>query len=566
MTPAVQDPIALYRDTLRGAYEHALRAHFDALLRETGVTLEANRRLLHEAEALSSDKRRAERHLRLWQGLSGLLWTLELCGLIGLALLLASAFPQLSQSLRIALCVLDGLLLVALPVLFFKRLFPRLRTSRDTLRDSFEACAEKEREIRQQVAPFHAAFTWQTPLRLITQVAPFLTFRPALTEEGQAALLRELRLPESLLSQASVTDLLCGAFEGSPFLILTMRQTQMTTQEVAGSLNLSRKETENAADGSKRAKRRQQVLVARLQKPRPEQHTIAHVLLLNDAEPALTFTRLPSAEALRAPSAEKEAAPVPVTPLDATPFEVEAIGKAFADLFHPLQCSNEEALQRFIPPQGQQHLLTLLRDHTVGFGDDFSMTKAPTYTLLTPHHLVTHPLHFGPTRYYSTDLEAMRERFILEAAATFRSLYFAIAPLLTIAPYRTLAPKAEPLLPATTGLSDWEMEAAANAAFAPQGKDDPEAPPPLVKVLQRVTTPEGLIHATFLLRSWKAHPRTEDVPTPGDDGRLHNVPVHWMEYLPEDRERQLLIQTPTSQAALAEPALRYRDLLLQPLP
>ena len=137
--------------------------------------------------------------------------------------------------------------------------------------------------------------------------------------------------------------------------------------------------------------------------------------------------------------------------------------RQFDALFQAIDRSDEVQFRLLFTPLAQQQMLNLLRDKTVGFGDNFVFIKDRMINLVRPAHLATTDITAAPSLFHNYDLAAAREFFNTYSNAYFRALYFALAPVLTIPLYQQPRSHAD-IYASVLGktASFWEHEAIAN--------------------------------------------------------------------------------------------------------
>jgi hypothetical protein len=123
----------------------------------------------------------------------------------------------------------------------------------------------------------------------------------------------------------------------------------------------------------------------------------------------------------------------------------------------------------------------------------------------------------------------------------FRSLYFGFSPLLTVPMYRDNRSMAVAKAGAgSKATSFWEHEAMANYL----GHQNFAHPDSVTQNLLKTAVVGGSGDTTTVkvtAYGYEGIPRVDIIPLYGGDGRWHEVPVPWTEYIPVSAESQILV-------------------------
>ena len=167
--------------------------------------------------------------------------------------------------------------------------------------------------------------------------------------------------------------------------------------------------------------------------------------------------------------------------------------------------------------------------------------------IIESEHLNRTDIAAAPETFRTYDLAEAKRRFAEYSDEFFRSFYFTLAPLLCIPLYQEY----RSTLDIYKGIIDtgapafYEYEALANAlddgVFAP-----PQAATQSI-LKTRLCTPssdasDGTAEIAVTAHAFRGEERVEYVSKYGGDGKWHNVPVHWIEYLPVSRQRKMVVR------------------------
>ena len=572
----IYEPLARFRDELRDKHAENAAAFFDGLVAQSGIDLPANAGTVSAVRDLESsiagETARRDR-LRLANG--AFVLVAVVAGLALAANIVCAAAPD--EVAPPFLTVAQSLLAAALSALggglSAKAFRPRLRESEARIADLSGKRDAAEREAWAQVAPLNALFDWGIPARLVHQTAPRIEFDPYFTE-GRLRDLRETFGWDDTFNQGrSVIFSQSGEINGNPFVVAETLSCHMRPKTYSGSLEISWTERVRDADGHSHLVTRHQTLHASVEKPAPDYETEKTLVYGNDAAPTLTFSREPSPlsglsdnafsrHRLRAEIKRLEAYSRNLD--DESNYTIMA-NREFEALFHAVDRSDEVQFRLLFTPLAQRQMVALLRDREVGFGDDFRFVKRGKVNFILPAHLRRLRIDTNPAQFQSYDAAEIRRRFLSFNADFFRGLYFALAPLLSIPLYQQT--RTHESIHGTRGArasSFWEHEAIANF-YGDAPFRHPACVTRCILKTEAGADPSGEGQSVQVTaHGYRGEPRVDYVSVLGGDGRFHDVPVEWTEYLPVSRTSPLRLMETDGlsrgefEAAAADPAAALR--------
>ena len=203
----------------------------------------------------------------------------------------------------------------------------------------------------------------------------------------------------------------------------------------------------------------------------------------------------------------------------------------FEVLFDALDRTNEVQFRTLFTPLAQTNMVSLLLSKE-GYGDDFAFVKAKRTNRIVSDHSQGREMMLLPDHYVSHAFDTIQENFLGKNADFFKAVYFDFAPLWAIPLYQERPVHSlKPIAELTQTVSLKECETLANLADAKH-------------LVHPQTKTTAILKSTFLSShnnvdemgitaySYDIEPRIDLVPVYGDDGRWHNVPVEWDDYLP----------------------------------
>ena len=549
----VYEPLSRYRDEFRARHAELTRAKFAELAEASHVDVRQNRRLSAEVERL---EKLADSALgRLW--LLGLLCLLLFGGAVvcGLALYLDLVPAEHAARAGFLLGLLAGIAGgVASAVAFFRQ-FGRLH---DLKARSLEA----QKRAEKLLEPLFRLFRWEIPVKLVEETVPRLAFDPYFTAKRLEDLHALCGWSDAFNDGKSVLGSQSGVINGNPFVFADCLVAGWGRKTYHGTLEISWLEEEEDDEGRTRLVRRHETLHASVEKPCPEYTRDKLLVYGNDAAPNLSFSRAPSGVAGRKTGfwaswrkrrARKRLEAFSRNLDDDSNYTMMG-NHEFETLFQTMDRDNEVEFRLLFSALAQIQMLELINDGTDGFGDDFTFLKRRKINVIRAPRLSEANIDTDPARFRHWSFDRLRELFQSFNEAFFKDVYFSLAPLLAIPLYQQTRPHAEiwkGIVPESPS-SFWEHEALANY----HGEEHFRHPACVTRSLLKtevVSRDEGATRVAVTAHGYRTEDRVDYVSVWGGDGNCHEVPVHWDEYLPVSRTREMTL---TERAA---PAEAFRD-------
>jgi hypothetical protein len=211
--------------------------------------------------------------------------------------------------------------------------------------------------------------------------------------------------------------------------------------------------------------------------------------------------------------------------------------REFETLFCAKDRTDEQAFRRLFTPLAQQQIVQLLNDTTTSYGDNFHMTKKGAITFLFPKHLETTNLSLDPQQFASNDIDALAHHFLTHTQNYFKAIYFALAPILSIPAYTSERTPPRQPKSAQRQPSTYENELLANTLGEDHFKPANCVTPCILKA--HTTSTGEPCTFTITAHGYRSQPRTHYATRFDSNGRLHQVPIHWNEYLPVKKTTHL---------------------------
>lgn len=554
MIEDVYEPLARYRDEFRDKFAKLAQEKFEALTKASGIDVSANRRTAAQIRKLENEASSARSKM-------GGFGCLTACSLVvavaGIGWFFLTEIPD-QRPWGIAAAVV-GFLLCILFLPAYKAAARRLEDLQARL-----ACAKQT--AWEQMEPLNRLYTWDLTVKLIQATVPRLEFDPYFTAQRLDDLARLYAWDDSFNDGKSILFAQSGVINGNPFVFGDFRDMYWGEETYHGSKTISWTEWEEDSEGRRRRVTRYETLHASVTKPKPVYQTRKFLLYGNDAAPDLVFTRKPSELSgsgdgffarRRLRREVKKLEDFSRNLKDEYGFTIMG-NREFEALFKTMTRNNEVQYRLLFTPVAQMQMLQLIKDKTVGYGDDFTFRKRRKINLITARHLDAMSLDTDPAQFRDWDWEHAREHFLAANADYFKHVFFALAPLLAIPLYQQTRTHEEiwkGVVPPGSRASFWEHEALANY----HGEKKFEHPRCLTHSLLKTrvcSRADGVSEVAVTAHGYCGETRTDYESVYGGDGNWHDVPVEWIEYLPVSRTSTMSVAEGKDEAAPRAQAYR----------
>lgn len=462
MIEDVCEPLARYRDEFRRKFATLVRKKFKELTARSGIDVKANRALVAEINRLRSEADSAC-DKKSWYG------CLMTVGFVGAGVAFAGAIvtngtDRLIQGLCVLGIVAGGGLGMAM--------IPRFNALAERITNLESKIDAKKRIAWQQMEPLNRLYTWDITVKLIEATVPRLAFDPYFTADRLASLHRQYGWDDSFNDGKSILFAQSGVINGNPFVFGHYLDMVWGEETYEGTKEISWTEWEEDADGKKHRVRRYETLHAYVTKPIPVYREQKLLVYGNDAAPNLSFSRQPSGltgtegeflSSVRKKWRLNRLKAYSRNLTDDSNFTLMS-NHEFETWFHAKDRDNEVEFRLLFTPIAQTQMLNLMKDTTVGYGDDFTFIKQRKVNLLFSQNLTAATLDTDPSVFHNWDYADAAAGFIAFNERYFKDVYFALAPFLSIPLYQQMQTH-ENIWKDVLGYkasSFWEHEAVAN--------------------------------------------------------------------------------------------------------
>ena len=552
MKEDIYEPLERYVNEFKEKFSQIADKTFDEFVECSNVDISANRRTVAEIEQTENKKSGLQFRHSLLVFCAVILWiAVAASAVYACCIIFGDKGPK--EHLAISLAVFAFALFLLLVLVH-----PRISELGGLIEKLEQKICELKNTAWQQMSALNELFTWELLPDMMNKCVPGLEFDHCFFCGRLKELEDEFGWNGEFNDDISILFAHSGVINGNPFALFKYRSQVWGNETYSGTKTISYYETVRDADGKSHRELRYQTLVATVTKPKPEYIDRSAAVYGNDAAPELEFSREPSEysgengfisnifKKRELKKLEKFARNLE----DDSNFTMMS-NKEFEVLFHADDRTDEVQFRLLFTPLAQQQMVRLLNDKEHGYGDDFSFVKSRKINMVFPHHLNEIDIDTDPGQFRHFSFDRIKDYFAARTNEYFKAVYFAFAPLLTIPLYQqtrsfnTIYGDVD-----KENISFWEVESFVNYL----GEQKFKHPKSITCNILKTTdcTPSDGGNVTVEAHGFKGVERTDFVPVYGNDGKWHNVPVDWIEYIPVSRRSSLDI-------ALAEPQFAADD-------
>lgn len=527
MPQDIYDPLEEFTNTFQPRFKEVSESTFEELAEEAQVDVEANRETCRKIYANEEELDSVNSKGGWWKAVCIVLWILVAGGIVSIIMM----HEEWSEGTILAIVLF---LILAIAILFI-RIHPLLKSINKERNCLFATIEGLKDEAWEQMSPLNCLYDWDIFTRMMSETVPKLEFDPYFTTQRLADLKATYNWDDSFNSERSVIYSHSGLINGNPFVFCRTRIMVAGSRTYHGSKTIYWTETERDVDGKIRTVQRSETLTASVEAFYPEYPEITRLIYGNTSAPDLTFHRkksnLAGKENTLGYKWHKRSIRKKARNLSNADFAMMT-NEEFEVTFDTSNRNHNQQFALLFTPLAQENMLKLLKDKEVGFGDDFDFVKHKMINTIIPDHLQELDLDMNPKHYQHFDFDKAKEEFHAVNARYFRYIYFSFAPLLCVPMYQQIRPHHDIYgTDMKHESSFWEHEALANFWGEEHFMHSDCVTPSILKT-QRTSVQEDKTTIMVEAHGYCKEEKVTYVSRWGGDGRWHNVPVYWDEYLP----------------------------------
>ena len=541
----ILEPRKKYLQELEKTHLENVTAYFEDLVRQANVDAEENKQTCTKIYSLESQIKVLQKRESMGKGLFAL-------AVVGFFLLLfggliTTVIGSNSEPKKPGIIAI-GIIIVVLGItLLIFSIVNRTRTSKkiaNLIKEKSDELEALKKKAYGQMAALNNLYEWNIYNILMEKTTPLIKMDRVFDMEKYNQLKDKFKWNDVNDVHKSTVLAQSGSILGNPFIICREHIQSMGQQTYTGSITITWMERVSDGKGGSYMRSRSQTLTASVTKPKPVYHYTTRLIFGSEAAPDLTFTRDPhdhgySADELKRyfKKQEKKVDEYIKKHPNFTPLGNDE----FEDFFGGLDRDHEVQYRLLFTPLAQKSMLDILT-HPDPYGDDFSFYKTKMINTIISAHSQNADYDGYPSIFYDFDLERARTNFIFRNMTFFKGVFFDLAPILSIPLYQQY-PTNEYIFKRDIG-SDYsrhlsEMEA--NRYEERYFKPSQSITPSILKgeyAIQR-----GKVHSVKMhAYGFRGEEHVEYISKMGGDGRHHDVPVHWIEYIPVEKTTPFTVQ------------------------
>ena len=425
-------------------------------------------------------------------------------------------------------------------------------------------------EAWAQMAPLNGLFTRRDTFNLIEKTLPEMSFDDYFSAERERELVELYDYEPDNDDDKSVIEALSGCFKDKPFLYERYLVKEMRDEIYHGYRTISWRETYRDSKGNVRSRTVTQTLHATIVRPKPYYYEDTFLNFGAQGAPELSFTREGMHHEDKSEKqinrlikkGEKKLKKRSEAALKNGESFTEMANSEFDVLFGAHDRNHEVQFRMLFTPLAQNNMVDLMRS-TVGYGDDFDFYKFERRNVIHSDHAQKWKMDTDVNNYTSYDFEQVKRNFINYNVEYFKSVFFDFAPIIALPIYHDKNVKSlEKPEKYKLNFTMQEYECLANRlpsdSLAPLG-----AKTRTILNACGISGDGGTDRVRIRACSHDAINRIEPVMMLGGDGRMHAVPVPWVEYIPIVRESEIEVSLdlPERREASGAPTSSYHGLL-----
>ena len=525
MVQDIYEPLNEYIHTYKARFKQIAEETFSQLASEAGVDVKSNRATCSKIYESESELEGIKSSISWWTFLCVMLWIAVAAGIASVFLI-----EGITQEIIAAVCFTVVLLVIFL----FAKVHPKIRQLKERRSGIEGEIASLKAEAWEQMKALNSLYDWDILARMMSKTVPRLEFDPYFTVQRLEDLKATYGWDDSFNADRSVIYSHSGLINGNPFVLCRTRRMEMGVKTYHGYKTIHWTTCQVGSDGKSHTVHHSQTLHATYTAPYPEYYEKTRLIYANTAAPDLTFHRKQSDLAGRENSMafKWKERKLKRKSRNLTDNDYAMLtNEVFEVAFDTSNRNNNQQYAMLFTPVAQESMLELLRDDQVGYGDDFDFIKNRMINTIVPDHLQSLELDMNPQVYTHFDFDKAKVNFTTINAKYFRAIYFSFAPLLCVPMYQQIRPQHD--IYGHDMMRDsafWEHEALANFWGQDNFRHSSCVTDCILKTVQNKGKDSSSI--TVYAYGYRSEPRLTYVGMYGGDGRFHNVPVHWEEYLP----------------------------------
>lgn len=545
----IMSPLQEYNREYNKAHFEKTKELLEQLVEKSEIDIEANKKTVKKHYETEEEIKKVSKSRSKWGTLKGFMIFFIIVGFLALFISIIALFNGGIEVLPGIIISVVGLgLAILLIILLVKKVNPRIK-SLDEIIANLKAEAQKLKdEAYSQVLPLLRLFDWDMPLKLVNQTCPIINLDLTFDNKKFNYLQQKYGFSNIVGNDISTYYIQSGSMVKNPFFIHRICTRVIYDHIYTGHLTITWTEYYTDSQGNRQSRTKTQVLTATYTAPAPRYDIETQTIYVNDAGPDLSFSRGPSGMTgatekqieKKVKEVSKEIKKLEEKSLKNGGNFVGVGNEEFDALFHGLNRTHEMQFRLLFTPLAQKNLLELIKTPQP-YGDDFYFEKYGCVNFIRSTHNQRSNIYCNPVEYDHFDYDVIKERFINYNTQYFRNIYFDLAPLLSVPLYQQHMPfDISDDYIEKNNFTSFEIESISNS-FNKSTFAHPDTTTDVIIKSGSVSYYKKADVIQMMGYSFVGEPRIAYIPVHGGDGYYHDVPVHWIEYIPLEQASQLVL-------------------------
>ena len=529
------EPAEAYQKQYKESFSKNASDLFDELIKKSGMSVEENRTVSEQYRQASDAANTFKKKLSGMKTVRILLIILAvICGFF--------AIYGISDENAVAIIV-PILLIAGSLALIFAVINPKVKL----LKSEFEASDEKAKQLyakaMELISPLLDLFDSAMTRELIEKTVPTLVVDKNFDMRRYDYLNGKYGYAEDDGAEVSTVGIMSGEIIGNPYVFERKLNHAWGTQMYTGTLTIHWTTTV-VVNGRREVQHHTQVLTASVVKPKPFFTYSTDLVYGNEAAPDLCFSRTAThadrlSESKRKSFIRSRAKKIKKLAKKNIDSGFTELGnEEFDALFGAFNRDHEVQFRLLFTPLAQKNLVNIITGGSP-YGDDFNMVKQKCINVIASEHSQNWNFNIDTSQYFTYDVDICRNKFLTLNEEYFKSMYFDFAPLLSIPMYQQIKPHEYIYRDSyERNYTVREAEVMANR-IGPSVLAHSSSVTPAILKTSLISSEKDIDRICVHALSYRTVTRVDFIPKLGGDGKIHNVPVPWLLYIPLEQETQV---------------------------
>lgn len=552
MDDMLLEPLKGYNSYYKNLHLENTKKCFDDLVKRSKINIEENKKTCKEYYKKCNSINELKKKISFRKKLKVLsIIFMILCLIATIYCSYGLYTRELDQTISIVVIVVAVILFIIF-VFFIRKLRKTIKNLNERKNKLENEAHKLYEQAWQQMAPLNQLYDWGIPQSIVTKTVPKLQLDKNFDPEKYMYLHEKYNFMENTLENKSTCFVQSGQILGNPFLLKKDYVQEWYNKIYTGSIVIHWTTTESTKDGV-RTVHHSQTLIAEIARPAPKYYYDTSLIYGNDAAPDLSFSRSPSGVSGKTEKEIEKIVSKGAKKLDKKSEKAVSNGgnytrlgnDEFEVLYGGTNRNHEVQYRLLFTPLAQKNLLDIIKTPTP-FGDDFYQFKDKCLNTIISEHSQYFSYDGNPLRFVGFDYDKCQSTFIEYNEKYFKGLYFDLAPLLSIPLYQQNK-TVEYIYKNKykSNITSYEHESIANSFDIHHLKSEYASTPSILKT--EFISKDGIVDNVLIkAHAFNGQRRVTYVPKFGGDGRMHNVPVFWIEYIPVVKETYMAIENKDS--------------------